>query len=67
LKFLNRKRGVFRRFAIRVARDGATGSSVHRFIREIRRADASYVNALHTCTARASRKDRQALEPALAG
>ena len=67
LKFLNAKRVVFGRFALHVERDGATGPAVDRFIRGLRRADAWYANALHTCTAKASRKDREALEPVLAG
>jgi hypothetical protein len=67
LKFLNRKRVVFRRFALHVERDGSNGPTVHGFIRGIRRADAWYANALHTCTARAARKDREALEPVVSG
>jgi hypothetical protein len=67
LTFLSRQRGVFARFALRVERDGAAGAAVDRFIRALRRGQAWYANALHTCTARASRKDREALEPVLAG
>ena len=67
LKFLNRKRVVFRRFALHVERDGSTGPTVQGFIRGVRRADAWYASALHTCTARASRKDRAALKPVLPG
>ena len=67
LTFLNRQRVVFARFAFHVKRHGATGSAVDRLILGFRRTQAWYGEALHTCTARASRQDREALQPVLAG
>jgi hypothetical protein len=65
--FLNRQRLVFARFALQVKRNGATSAAVDRFIRSLRHVNGSYPHALHTCTARASREDREALKPLLAG
>ena len=67
LTFLNRKREVFARFILNVERNGATSPAVDRFIGAIGRANAWYANALHTCTAKASLKDRQTLESVLPG
>jgi hypothetical protein len=67
LRFLNRQRVVFARFGLNVKRTGATSVAVDRFIRALQRTHAWYGDALHTCTAKASRKDREALEPLLSG
>jgi hypothetical protein len=67
LTFLNRQRVVFARFALQVKRDGATSPAVDRFIRALQRSHVSYGDALRTCTAKASRRDREALEPLLSG